>query len=636
MRPKPSPDKDLRVLVVDDNADMREYIRHVLEPHWTVQTAGDGGVALAAIRENPPDLVLSDVMMPVLDGFELLRVLKADVRTADVPFIMLSARAGEGASVEGLQAGADDYLIKPFAAVELVARVRVALARRQAERRLAFHAYLLDMIGEAVIATDVSGRILYWNRFAESLFGWRVDEALGKNAMKEFLAGETPEMEEVSRRVLQGENWSGEIQAHRRDGSTFTAALILSPFVDAQGRAIGVVAVTTDVTSRKKMEEDLSRIQKLDSIGVLAGGIAHDFNNILTALFGNIALARLTISDERASSALGDAEKAFWRARALTNQLLTFAKGGAPVCRVGRLEPLLREAPQLAITGSNITCRLVVAPDLWLVNFDPGQISQTLHNLVINAKEAMPQGGTISITADNVVLQEDEVAELPPGSYVCIAVADGGEGIAPENLPRIFDPYFSTKATGTGLGLAITYSIVKKHGGHIEAESNDRGSTFRVYLPASPCAAEVGESDPQPLRKGAGRVLLMDDDEGVLRVGEAMLTRLGYEVALAKEGTEALTLYQRALATGDPFVHVILDLTVRDGMGGKECLQKLRSIDPRARVLVSSGYSNDPVMADHRRHGFDGVISKPYRPEDLSEALYLAEMNGPRSSIAGS
>ncbi len=627
MRPKPSPDKDLRVLVVDDNADMREYIRHVLEPHWTVQTAGDGRIALAAIRENPPDLVLSGVMMPELDGFELLHALKTDARTADVPFIMLSTRAGEGASVEGLQAGADDYLIKPFAAVELVARVRVALARRQAERRLAFHAYLLDMIGEAVIATDVSGRILYWNRFAESLFGWRVDEALGKDVMKEFLAGETPEMEEVSRRVLQGESWSGELQAHRRDGSTFTAALILSPFMDAQGRAIGVVAVTKDVTSRKKMEEDLSRIQKLDSIGVLAGGIAHDFNNILTALFGNIALARLTISDERASSALGDAEKAFWRARALTNQLLTFAKGGAPVCRVGRLEPLLREAPQLAITGSNITCRLIVAPDLWLVNFDPGQISQTLHNLVINAKEAMPNGGAIRIKADNVVLQEDEVAELPPGSYVCIAVADGGEGIAPENLPKIFDPYFSTKATGTGLGLAITYSIVKKHGGHIEAESNDRGSTFRVYLPASPGAAEVGESDPRPLRKGAGRVLLMDDDEGVLRVGEAMLTRLGYEVALAKEGTEALTLYQRALATGDPFVHVILDLTVRDGMGGKECLQKLRSIDPRARVLVSSGYSNDPVMADHRRHGFDGVISKPYRPEELSEALYLAELN---------
>ncbi len=366
--------------------------------------------------------------------------------------------------------------------------------------------------------------------------------------------------------------------------------------------------------------------EKMKALGNLAAGIAHDFNNILTALFGNIALARLTITDDRASSALGDAEKAFWRARALTNQLLTFAKGGAPIRRVGRLEPLLREAPLLAITGSNIKCRLAVPRDLWLVNFDPGQISQTLHNLVINAKEAMPDGGSITIAADNVLLQEGEVGELPPGPYVRVVVADGGAGIPPEHLPKIFDPYFSTKPTGSGLGLAITYSIVKKHGGHIEAESKpEHGSTFRMYLPASDDHAEASDLVVSPVRKGAGRVLLMDDDESVRRVGGALLTRLGYDIALAKEGAEALALYQRALAAGNPFMHVILDLTVRDGMGGKECLHKLRAIDPDARVLVSSGYSNDPVMADHRRHGFDGVVTKPYRPEELSEALHAAK-----------
>jgi PAS domain S-box-containing protein len=619
----PGPLSDQRVLVVDDNADMREYIQRVLEDHCVVETVADGVAALAVVEARRPDLILSDVMMPGSDGFALLRTLKGDPRTADIPFIMLSARAGEEASIEGLQAGADDYLIKPFSAPALLARISAALQRRQAERRIMFQAHLLDMIAEAVIAIDLRGRVLYWNRHAEMLLGWDAEELLGTDIMETVVPVQTPEVAEIARRVMQGEKWSGEVEGHRRDGSTFVASLSASPVLDAHGRAIGAVGVGTDITARKKMEEDLNRMQKLDSIGVLAGGIAHDFNNILTALFGNITLAKLGTTEPGAVTALDEAEKAFWRARALTNQLLTFAKGGAPVRRIGYVGPLLREAPQLALTGSNVTCNLDAPKDLWAVDFDPGQVSQTLNNLLLNAKEAMPNGGVVDMRAENVELGEQEVSSLPAGRYVRISVTDHGCGIPADYLAKIFDPYFSTKATGTGLGLAITHSIVKRHGGHIEVESQPGlGSTFRIYLPASPSLESADVPKASAVRKGVGKVLLMDDDPGVRHVGSALLKELGYEVELAQEGGEALVAYQRALMSGDRFDHVILDLTVRDGMGGKECLEKLRALDPGARVLVSSGYSNDPMMADYARYGFNGVISKPYRFEELSQALF--------------
>jgi len=378
-----------------------------------------------------------------------------------------------------------------------------------------------------------------------------------------------------------------------------------------------------DVTDRNRMEQELGNIQRLQALGVLAGGIAHDFNNILTAILANISMARLYGEfDDEISQMLVDAEKASLRAKGLTQQLLTFAKGGEPIKKIVRISRFLQESAAFALSGSNTRCEYSMPDDLWLVSADEGQLSQVVQNLVINADQAMPEGGVVTIRAENMRIKENERGKLEEGKYVKLSVEDQGSGIPEEQLPKIFDPFFTTKERGRGLGLAIAFSIVNRHGGHMEVESALGGGTaFHVYLPTSETSAEPREGVQVEPTRGEGRVLVVDDEAIVRRSAGEVLKRLGYEVGFAKDGSEGLDLYEKAMKEERPFDVVIMDLTIPGELGGKRLVRKLRGLDPDAKVIVSSGYSDDPVMSQFKEYGFDGVLVKPYKVADLAAVI---------------
>jgi PAS domain S-box-containing protein len=384
----------------------------------------------------------------------------------------------------------------------------------------------------------------------------------------------------------------------------------------------GCVITVEDVTERVRLEQEVFRTQKLESVGVLAGGIAHDFNNLLTGIMGSISLAQMHLpAGSAAADPLADAEKASLQARELTQQLLTFSRGGKPIKQTLDLGELLTNVTQFALRGANVRADASIPGDLWSVDADKGQIAQVFHNLIINACQSMPQGGTVRIAAANRAIGSGNGIPLSPGKYATVVIADQGVGIPAEHLSKIFDPFFSTKTGGTGLGLAVVYSVVKNHGGCIEVSSvPGEGTTFTVFLPAATTAAPPVEPAAKT-SPGQGRILLMDDEPVVRQVVSRMLAALGFEVITAAEGSTALTLYREALAGDAPFDAVILDLTVPGGMGGAEAIGLLRAIDPNVKAIVSSGYSSDPVMSSYRSHGFSGVIAKPFRAGDLSSVL---------------
>jgi two-component system, cell cycle sensor histidine kinase and response regulator CckA len=377
----------------------------------------------------------------------------------------------------------------------------------------------------------------------------------------------------------------------------------------------GQISQQVESERAARLEAALARASKLESLGVLAGGIAHDFNNLLTVVMGNLSLARLDsrIQPETVEC-LREGERAAHRARDLTQQLITFAKGGEPVLAVTMLSDVVRDATRFALHGSKARCDYDLAPDAWPAEVDKGQIGQVVHNIIINATHAMPGGGVIRITLRNEEVAAGARASLPAGRHLRLAIADSGTGIRPEHLPRIFDPYYTTKEKGSGLGLASVYSIVKKHRGHIEVESKvGEGTTFHIWLPAQaavPAAQTPEDKAPPPPR--VARVLLMDDEASIRQLGGAIFQRLGLEYTAVADGTAVLREYEAARVEGRPYDLVMLDLTVPGGMGGAEAMEKLRRMDPQVRAVVSSGYSHDPVMANFRVHGFQGVIPKPY------------------------
>ncbi len=418
---------------------------------------------------------------------------------------------------------------------------------------------------------------------------------------------------------LQLENW--DLVEDLQTANQQTAALNQALELRVQERTAelhkSTEALRAEIAQREQTEEELLRARKLESLGVLAGGIAHDFNNFLTVVQGNIEVAKTRLSaDEPAQPFLDQAASACQRAKFLSSQLLTFAKGGAPVRRVVSIAQLVTDAVHLARTGSPIAIELNVAEGLWSAHVDSGQIGQVLHNILINAREAMPRGGAIEVVAENIDRSDDTEA------HVRIAIRDNGCGIPPEVLGRIFDPYFTTKPGGTGLGLATAYAIVLKHGGNISVESTPgAGTAFTVDLPASLEAPLPHASDALAVHSGSERLLVMDDDPALRILFKAVLTQLGYDVQTAADGAEAIALYETTKAAGKGFDAVLLDLTVTGGMGGVEAATKLKELDPAIKLIVSSGYSDAPVMSHFADYGFDAVILKPWTVKEMSEVL---------------
>jgi PAS domain S-box-containing protein len=390
------------------------------------------------------------------------------------------------------------------------------------------------------------------------------------------------------------------------------------------GEPVRVTSVAHDITEKKRLEQELLKAQKLESLGVLAGGIAHDFNNFLSGIMGNISLAKLEAEQgEDIIEALDEALRVTSRASALTRQLLVFSKGGAPVKKTASISEVLRDSTVFALRGSKSKCEFNIVEDLWPVSVDLGQFSQVIHNLAINAVQAMPQGGTIRLHAHNAALKARSGLPLVAGRYVKISIQDEGLGIPQEHLAKIFDPYFTTKHQGSGLGLSMSYTTIHAHDGHIAVDSEmGKGTIFRIYMPASHEKLVEKADREDRLIKGQGRILVMDDDESIRNVTEKILLELGYDVRCASDGAETIKIYQDATRSGQPFDAVIMDLTIPGGMGGKETIQQLLRIDPKVAAIVSSGYSNDPIMSDFEKYGFRGVATKPYSIEKLSWVLH--------------
>lgn len=514
-----------------------------------------------------------------------------------------------------------------------IAAVRDITERKRVQEALAEEKELLAVtlrsIGDGVITTDTKGRVMLMNRAAETLTGFSQEEGEGRS-LREIFRVIDEKTREPAANPVDGvlESGGGLTIPDRtvlvaKDEKEWIIADSGAPIRNSKGRIIGVVIVFRDITEKHKMEEELQRAQKLESVGVLAGGLAHDFNNIMTAVIGNISLAKLLAGPEdEIFSRLDDAGKAASIAKDLTRQLLTFSKGGAPVKKVTSIKELLTDTTEFALSGSNVKSRFDMQEDMWSLECDVSQICQVFNNLVINAKQAMPEGGTIGLTARNVTVGVKDRLPLKEGKYVKISVEDQGVGIPKEHLPCIFDPYFTTKQRGSGLGLATTYAIINKHNGYINVNSEvGAGTTFEIYLPATGKRSTVVRRAGRRAQRGKGKILLMDDEEIIRKVAGTLLRHLGYDVEFALEGSEMVEKYKDARKSGAPFDAVIMDLTIPGGLGGKDAIKRILEIDPRVKAIVSSGYFNDTIMSNYRKYGFKGVVAKPYEIDELSETL---------------
>lgn len=526
------------------------------------------------------------------------------------------------------------YSIPQYLDSTIVGRVwsfRDVSARVQAEdalrAQLFFLQILMDTMPSPIFYKDVEGVYLGCNQALSDFLGVPKDQIIGrtvydlypKDMAEKYCAMDSALFREPGVQIY-------DYSMPHADGTRHDVNFNKATYFTPQGALAGLVGVMIDITDRKKNEIERLRLSKLESLATLAGGIAHDFNNILTAIMGNISLAIVDLREnEYIGSILNEAEKACIQAQTLSRQLLTFAKGGAPIKELISLATEVTETGFFASRGSNVKCEFVFPADLWGVEADPGQISQVFQNLIINAIQAMPAGGTIRVRGENLELRPGSDLPLDPGNYVKTSIQDQGIGIPADYLPRIFDPYFSTKQKGSGLGLATAYAIVKNHHGHIAVESQlGAGTNVRVYLPAT--AQSKIEPLPEKLKvvTGQGKILVMDDEEIVRQTLSKLLGYLGYEVMFAKDGDEAIEQFSQAREGGQEFDAVILDLTVPGGMGGKAAIEELLRIDPQVKAIVSSGYSDDPIMANFAAYGFSGVIAKPYRVAELSKVLHRA------------
>lgn len=489
--------------------------------------------------------------------------------------------------------------------------------------QMALNQTILQTSVDGFMLLDDSGAIIGSNPALSEISGYAQDEILSMNLADLKDPDASLEVEGLLAEIRQSSSMIFEMSQKRKDGGLIATEISVT-HVEMEGEG-KFFCFVRNISERKRMEAEFLKIQKLESLGVLAGGIAHDFNNLLTAMVGNIDLARRKIDPSgKAYQFLENARKASDRAQNLTQQLLTFSRGGSPVKQVIKLNGLIEDAVGFTLSGSNVKCELNLPENLWLVEADSGQISQVVQNITLNASQAMPGGGTIKVSAENVVVDENWLPlSMGKGNCVKLTFVDEGVGIPGKYLTKIFDPYFTTKQSGNGLGLTICHSIINKHNGRLAVDSKPgEGSVFTIYLPALGVAgARDDKSHEESMVIGSGTVLVMDDEAFVRDIAAAILSELGYKSDFALNGREAIDLYRKAMQAGQPYVAVIMDLTIPGGMGGKEAIRELLAIDPAVKAIVSSGYSYDPIMAEHKKYGFSGVVAKPYDVDQISKIL---------------
>lgn len=623
----------MKILLVEDHPGSRRNLQRLIAKRGhEVVAVGSAEEAEAALALDSFPFLILDWMLPGKSGVDLCRELRSRPNGDEMFILLVTARADTEDLEQALEAGANDYLTKPLDVGLL--NVRISVAERQirelAERNQARAALqesaqtmtnILENTTDGFFAVDSEWKLTYVNAEAEALVGRKRNELLGGLLWERF-----PELigsvSQANYEKVMTEKVAIEFESSDASGKTWYE-------VHAYPSDGGISVFFRDISERKKTESERLTTSKLESLGTLAGGIAHDLNNILTVISGNIGLAQIEAPSDSGNllGFLSKAGQAAQHAAHLSSQLLTFSKGGAPLKKVVSIGELLEHSAEFALYGSNLRADFDIAVDLWKAEVDAGQIEQVVSALMLNAREAMLHGGTVRVRARNVVMEENPNTLLPAGRYIKISITDRGTGISDELRTKIFDPYFTTKPTATGLGLAISYSIVKKHGGLLLLEnSSPDGSVFAFYLRASEHTVSTPEARVagRPFHYNHQRILIMDDEAAIRELTSQLLGTLGYEVTAVPDGLEAVRLYERALRRGEHFQAVILDATVRGGMGGVATIERLRSMDPKVNAIICSGYSDEAALSEFLAYGFRGALPKPFTRSELADALQRA------------
>ena len=624
---------EMKILLVEDHPESRRTLQRLIERRGHEVVAVDSAEeAELELRKQPFSFLILDWMLPGKSGVELCQELRAAPNGEELFILLVTARDDAQDLERALEAGANDYLIKPLDPARLNVRLSVAerriraLAERNQARAELQEAVrkmtdILEKTSDGFFAVDRDWKFTFVNRQAEKLLDRHREDLIGKDFWVELPEFTRDAFEKNYRRAMS-EQVAVEFEASDASGKVWFELL-------AYPSGGGVSVFLRDVTDRKRVEEERLTTGKLESLGTLAGGIAHDLNNLLTVISGNIGLAQIEAPGSPANllSFLSRAGEAAQDAAQLSNQLLTFSKGGTPLKRVVLISDLVTQAAEFSLHGSNLRSDLDIQAGLWRSPVDPAQIEQVINALIINAREAMPGGGIVRVSARNFEIDANSGLPIRPGRYVKVQVADNGGGIEKRLVTKIFDPYFTTKSTGTGLGLSISYSVVKKHGGllHLERNSAD-GSTFTFYLPATDSEPPVPEPtlENEIFSFNHQRVLVMDDEAAIRDLTSELLGTLGYKVTTAPDGAEAVKKYELAMQTGETFQAVILDATIRGGMGGVATMERLRDLDPNVTAIICSGYSDDAALAEFLTYGFRAALPKPFTRHELANVLQRA------------
>jgi signal transduction histidine kinase/CheY-like chemotaxis protein len=632
------------ILLLTDNTDCHKRIDDCLG----TSTLTNDLLAVASVDEGLGVLKEASFEVVLVDSSLLADTGLDAISSACANSVVLLI--SNGSPYDYLPSGVQDCIdVDSMNGVELVRRITYAMDRAACLKRgqkasiasspfgRGFFRQIFDASAHPILVLNRSQEIILLNASASELLESEPNSLIGEVSPFNAYSGENVliEIPDTDGRIRQMELQPSDFF---HNGELCTLVLLhdvsrhtesLAPSGQRGSRMDQSQEVSSDYPDANNLDGALQN-ESLQSIGHLAGGIAHDFNNILTAVLGNLSIVRMALGASHSEAEkLLSAEKAVLQAKSLTRQLLTFSKGGGPEMEATTIDQLVRDCAELVLRGSNVRYEFSAEPNLWIARADKGQISQVINNLLINADQAMPSGGVLSISLENRNLKEGQVSTLSSGGYICLKVSDCGTGISPENLKRIFEPYFTTKESGDGLGLASCFSILKRHGGLLTVDSKlGVGSTFSVFLPKSESPVEISPAEVVSLDEdklppaGSGRILIMDDMEPMKQVAGEILTMLGYDVFLTADGVEAIQAYREAMEKGEPFRAVVFDLTVPGGMGGEEACRQIREYDPDLLAVASSGYSTSNVMSDWESFGFNAVVAKPYRIKDMGWTLH--------------